>query len=323
MNQLLVIVGPTATGKTELSLYVAKTAPVEIVNGDSRQVYRGMDIGTGKPTRDQRAVVPHHLFDLVNPDEEFHLALYQRLATAAIGRIQKRGRLPVLVGGSGQYIWSVLEGWVVPEVAPNPQFRKSLEKEAHTQGLTRLHSRLAEIDPEAASRIQAANLRRVIRALEVYYHSGQKPSSVLWHKRRPQWQILMVGLTLQRAELYRRIDRRVDRMIAEGLIDEVTRLLHQGHQLDLPSLSSIGYKQIGRYVQGKTTLQQAVEETKVETHRMARHQYSWFRPGDPRIHWFCAADSDAVERAVGLCASFVQDSTDVGMDLNNENNTQA
>lgn len=304
MNKLIVIVGPTGSGKTELSLHLAKRVPVAIVNGDSRQVFRGMDIGTGKPTQGQRALVPHHLFDVVDPDQEFHVALYQRLATAAIGRIQKQGRLPVLVGGSGQYIWSVVEGWMVPQVAPDPAFRRRLEKEAHMQGASRLHLELAQVDPEAARRIQATNVRRIIRALELHHHSGQRPSSVLWRRRPPHWQMLIVGLTLPRAELYQQIDGRIDRMVATGLVEEVARLLWKGYQLDLPSLSSIGYKQIGQYLHGEISLPQAVQEAKVQTHRMARHQYTWFRPRDPRILWFCAADSAALERAIRLCARF-------------------
>lgn len=323
MNRLLAIVGPTATGKTNLSLRLAKMLPVEIVNGDSRQVYRGMDIGTGKPAREQRALVQHHLFDVVDPDEEFHVAIYKRLATAAIGQIQKRGRLPVLVGGSGQYVWSVVEGWTVPEVAPDPSLRRNLETEARMQGDALLHLRLAQIDPEAAARIQPSNVRRVIRALEIYYHSRQKPSDVLWRKRCPQWQVLMVGLTLRRADLYERIDRRIDRMIAEGLVDEVKWLVGQGYQLDLPSLSSIGYREIGRYLQGEVTLDQAVKSAKMNTHRMARHQYSWFRLGDPRIHWFCAADPGDLERALRVCTDFVHDSSAVQSRANKKGDTPA
>jgi tRNA dimethylallyltransferase len=284
MNRLLGIVGPTGVGKSHMGIQLAQALGGEIVNADSRQVYRFMDIGTAKPTPQERAMVPHHVIDVVSPNENFSLAQYQQLAVRAIEDIQQRGKLPIVVGGSGQYVWSVLEGWGIPKVAPNPEFRQGLEERADMGEGDKLHEELNAVDPEAAERIDPRNVRRTIRALEVF-NETETPYSQLQRKEAPPSQIFIIGLTADREELYRRIDLRVDRMIELGLVDEVKRLMNRGFNFDMPAMSSIGYRQIGHLLNDELTLPGAIQQIKFETHRFARQQYTWFRLEDTRIHW--------------------------------------
>ncbi|MCJ7515096.1 MAG: tRNA (adenosine(37)-N6)-dimethylallyltransferase MiaA [Dehalococcoidia bacterium] len=284
MKCLVAVIGPTAAGKSQLALHLAQVFQGEIVNADSRQVYRYMDIGTAKPSHDELSLIPHHLIDLINPDESFSLAIYQKMALEAIEDIQRRHKLPLLVGGSGLYVWSVIEGWKIPPVPPNNKFRQGLEKRAKENGGYALFQELQKVDPVAATRIMPGNLRRIIRALEIFQKTG-RPVSELWQKQPPTYPILIIGLTMQRDSLYRRVDSRVNEMIKQGLVDEVKDLMAKGYGLDLPSMSGIGYKQIAMFLQGEMDLTTAIEQIKKETHRFARHQYAWFRPGDVRIHW--------------------------------------
>src|SRR3954447_6361452 len=221
---LLVIVGPTAVGKTALAIALALALGGEIVSADSRQVYHRMDIGTAKPLAAERAAAPHHLIDVVDPDEEFSLARYQDLATAAIAEIAARGHLPLLVGGTGQYLAALLEGWHIPRVAPQPELRAALERQAGQYGAAALHARLALVDPAAAAGILPTNVRRVIRALEVYELTGQ-PISEQQQKQPPPYRTKTLWLMRPPAELYGRIDARVDAMLAAGIIAEVRGLV--------------------------------------------------------------------------------------------------
>jgi tRNA dimethylallyltransferase len=304
MRSVVAIVGPTAIGKSELALALAEKFGGEIVSADSRQVYRFMDIGTAKPGPQQQIRVPHHLIDLIEPEQEFSLALYQRLALKAIDTIMERGHLPLLVGGSGLYVWSVLEGWKIPEVPPDHDLRRQLESRAQYEGGLSLHQELEAIDPEAARQIDWRNLRRVIRALEVCQATGV-PFSQLQNKQSPDFTALIIGLTTDRKDLYRRIDLRVDRMIERGLVAEIMGLLDKGYGLDLPALSSLGYRQIGLFLEGRLTLDEAIQQIKFETHRFARHQYAWFRANDKRIHWFDVRQ-DFVPQVIGLVQDFVR-----------------
>jgi tRNA dimethylallyltransferase len=284
MNRLMAIVGPTGVGKSRLALHLAQAFDGEIVSADSRQVYRYMDIGTAKPSPEERALVPHYLIDIVNPDEEFSLAQYQQLAYRAIGDIHQRGKLALLVGGTGLYVWSVLDGWRIPPVASDPVFRRNLEEKATRVGSDELYQELAQLDPVAAQKIDPRNVRRTIRALEVH-RVAKVPISRLQDKIAPPFHTLIIGLTTDRAELYRRIDLRVDEMIQRGLVDEVKRLVSRGYDSNLPAMSGIGYKQIGMFLRGELSLAAAIHQIKFETHRLARHQYSWFRLKDDRIRW--------------------------------------
>jgi len=302
MKSAVAIIGPTAVGKSELALALAEDFAGEIVSADSRQVYRYMDIGTAKPGQQQRLRVNHHLIDLINPDQDFSLALYQRLAFQAIETCLKRGQLPLLVGGSGLYVWSVLEGWKIPQVPPDHNLRRSLEQRAKSEGGLSLYKELQELDPEAARQIDWRNLRRVIRALEVCQTIGV-PFSQMQNKQTPDFNALIIGLTTSREDLYRRIDLRVDRMIEQGLVAEVKGLLDRGYGLDLPALSGLGYRQIGMFLDGKLTLDDAIQQIKFETHRFARHQYAWFRSNDKRIQWFDVRQ-DCVAKATELIKDF-------------------
>lgn len=285
MDRLVAIVGPTGIGKSQLALHLARVFNGEIVNADSRQVYRYLDIGTAKPSPHELSQIPHHLINIIDPDEDFSLARFQSLAYQAIEDIQWRNGLPLLVGGSGLYVWAVLEGWQIPRVSPDPEFRYNLERRAIDNGIDELYQELVRVDPEAAQKIDRRNIRRVIRALEVHKKTDT-PFSRLWHKETPSYAIFIIGLTASRVEIYRRVDKRIDEMVERGLITEVENLSKMGYDLDLPAMSGIGYRQIRQFLRGELTLSVAKQQIKSETHRFVRHQYAWFRLRDKRIHWF-------------------------------------
>jgi tRNA dimethylallyltransferase len=279
-------------GKTALSLALARRFDGEVVSADSRLFYRGMDIGTAKPTLAERAGVPHHLIDVRHPDETVSLGDYQQMAHAAIASVHERGRLPVLVGGTGQYASAVVEGWGIPRVPPQPHLRAVLER----LGGDELNRWLQALDPPAAQKIHPRNVRRVIRALEVTLVSG-RPISALQRRRPPAYDILTLGLDADRAALYERVDRRVDEMMAAGLLEEVRALHRAGYGWHLPAMSALGYRQLGAYLRGELSLDEAVERIKFETHRFVRQQYTWFQLHDPRIHWFDVEQPGYPERA--------------------------
>ncbi len=281
---LLVIVGPTAAGKTELAVRLAQALNGEIISADSRQIYRGMDIGTAKPSAEERAAARHHMLDVVNPDEVLTVAEFQRLAYALVAEIHARAHLPMLVGGTGQYIHAVVEGWTIPAVAPQPALRAELEARAAAEGAEALHAHLATLDPLAAARIDLRNVRRVIRALEVCLVTGQ-PISRLQRKLPPPYQIRQLGVDRPRVALYARIDARIDAMLAAGLVDEVRRLVEAGYAWDLPSMTSLGYRQIGAYLRDEISLAESVAQIKKQTRRFVHQQGTWFRQDDLAIHW--------------------------------------
>jgi tRNA dimethylallyltransferase len=304
-RKLVAIVGPTAVGKTALSLALAGEFCGEIISADSRQIYRRMDIGTAKVTGAERAQAPHHLIDIADPDETVTLGQYRTLAAAALEETWEREHLPLVVGGSGLYVRALLEGWTVPEVPPNEELRQALYLEVQQQGEQLLHRWLSALDPEAAERIDGRNVRRVIRALEVTLETGV-PITQLQRRIDPGYTALWLGLTLSRDALYRRIDARVDRMVSAGLVDEVACLLASGYGEHLPAMSGLGYRQVVAFLAGRITLEEAIEQVKYQTHQFVRQQYNWFRLSDPRIHWLDAS-GDVTEQARCLVHSFLVD----------------
>jgi tRNA dimethylallyltransferase len=304
---LVVILGPTAVGKTETAIQLAERVNGEIISADSRLLYRGMDIGTAKPTAEQRAHVPHHLIDVAEPDEIWSLAAFQRAADKAIADIHRRGKLPILVGGTGQYLRAILEGWLPPKIAAQPRLRVALEAWARELGKEEIHQRLRTVDPEAAAIIDPRNLRRTLRALEVMFGSGQRFSD-LRNKADSEYRVLQLGLTRPREELYQRIDQRIQQMLDHGWLEEVKRLLAKGYDADLPSLSAIGYCQLIEHVEGKSSLETAVEEIKRASRLFVRRQANWFKPSDPRIQWVEAVRVDLIKELEGLARNFLTES---------------
>ncbi len=293
---LIVLLGPTAVGKTELSLQLAELLNGEIVSADSRLFYKGMDIGTAKPSQEELNRVPHHLINVANPNETWSLALFQEAAQKAIQDIHHRNKIPLLVGGTGQYIEAVTYGWTPPEVRPNPAIRTVLETLAEENGALWLHDRLNVLDPQAAEKIDARNLRRTVRALEVIFTTG-KPFSAQRGKMQSPYHLIKIGLKRPRPELYERIDARINLMFSSGLLDEVKQLLQAGYTPDLPALSAIGYRECIQVLNEEITQEQAIEQMKRLTRIFVRRQANWFKEDDPQIRWFLAGETNALEIA--------------------------
>jgi len=301
---LIVIVGASAVGKTEIAIRVAKNANGEIVSADSALIYRGMDIGSAKPSIQERQSVPHHMIDVANPDEKWSLSEYQCRANQAIRDIYHRGRLPFLVGGTGQYIRAMVQSWQVPEVAPDEQMRSVLDGLLHEIGAMEFHRRLAQLDSVAASRIDYRNTRRTIRAWEVILKTGrcfsdQRKSGI------PVFKVLQIGLSRPRDELYCRVDLRIENMIVGGIIEEVRGLLSSGYSPNIPAFSAIGYKETIDYLAGKTSFEEMIALIKKRTRVLIRHQSNWFKPDDPLIHWF-DVNTDTVEKILDLIADWIK-----------------
>lgn len=280
-----VIVGPTAVGKTAFAIELAKIANAEIVSADSRYFYRGMDIGTAKPTPEERQSIPHHLIDVADPDETWSLALFQQKAYDAIASIHERGKNVIVVGGTGQYIRALLQGWSPPTMEADLVMRAVLEDWANEIGPMEIHKKLAILDPIAAGKIDYRNVRRTIRALEVIFGSGQRFSEQRKVTESP-YSFLILGLNRSRSSLYQRIDQRIDQMIRQGFIEEVADLLEKGYSPALPSMSAIGYREISAYLNHEISLDEAIRLIKQRTRNFVRRQANWFKTNDPQIHWF-------------------------------------
>ncbi len=285
LPRVIFVVGPTAVGKTHIAIRLAEDLHGEIVSLDSRQMVCGLDIGTAKPTASQLAAVRHHLVNIIKPNEELTLRDVQALAYRAVDDILSRGLVPIVCGGTGQYVRAVREGWIIPEVPPDASLREALREEAERDGHLALHARLRSVDPIAAGRIDPRNVRRVIRALEVYERTGE-PISALQDKARPPYEVLVIGLTRPRPELYARIDRRIDGMIDEGLEDEVRLLVSSGYGFGLPAMSSLGYAEWAGCLDGDLERQEVVQLIRRNTRRLVRQQGTWFRADDPGTSWF-------------------------------------
>ena len=301
---LIAVVGPTAVGKTALAIQLAQRFSGEIVNADSRQVYIGMDIGTAKPTADELRAARHHLIDIRPPDLPLSLGEYLPLARDCISDIAGRGKLPILCGGTGQYVWAMLEGWDVPAIPPDADFRAQLEQRAAAEGTPVLWNELNAVDPQRAVSIGPHNTRRIIRALEILHSTGERVSATQ-RSAKPPYRALIIGLTAERADLYRRIDERFDMMISLGLLDEARRLAAAGYKLGNGPLSGVGYTQLGQYFAGEISLDEAIARSKSRTHRLVRRQYTWFKPSDRRIKWLDAIQDLPVAEATRRVERFL------------------
>jgi tRNA dimethylallyltransferase len=282
--RVLVLVGPTAVGKTELAIRLAEKLEGEIVSADSRLLYRGMDIGTAKPTKNEMARAQHHMIDLAEPNDIWSLATFQEKILATIEDIQSRGKLPIVAGGTGQYIRSLMEGWIIPTVLPDPRLREVLEQFGREIGADELHRRLSLIDPNASAKMDANNLRRSIRALEVIFTTGELFSTQK-DKQPPDLDFKIIGLSRPREELYSRVDLRIEAMFETGFVDEVKNLLDKGYNQDLPTLSAIGYREVIQFLNGDITLEETKVQMRKKTREFIRRQANWFKPNDPNIEW--------------------------------------
>jgi tRNA dimethylallyltransferase len=288
-SPLILIVGPTAVGKTELAIQLAERLNGEIVSADSRLFYRGMDIGTAKPTTEEQARVPHHLIDIAAPDEILSLAVFQEKAREAISDIHTRNKIPFLVGGTGQYVRAVTEGWTPPEVEPDVRLRDELGRLKDEKGIVWLHDKLRYLDPDAAQKIDPRNFRRTIRALEVILTTGRRFSAQRGQIESPH-HLITIGLMRPRAELYERVDQRIDRMFTDGFLDEVRNLLAKGYSPSLPTMSAIGYREAIEVIRGGLTEDQAKAEMRRITRVFVRRQANWFKESDSNIKWFRVAE---------------------------------
>lgn len=286
---VIALVGATAVGKSALAVALAQRIDGEIINADSRQVYRGMAIGTGTPSEEERDGVPHHLYGVSEPDDDFSLGRFLTAAKRAIQDMHERAKTPIVVGGTGQYVWALLEGWNVPEVAPNPDLRQELMERAETEGRGALHQELRRLDPAAAELIHPNNLIRTVRALEVVRTTSQ-PFSEQRTQTPPPWDIRLSGISMEREALDARIEQRINRQLQSGWIDEVKRLLEQGYSLSLSSFRSIGYREIAARIEGGMPFYEMRQAIIHRTRRFARTQFAWFRADDERITWMEASE---------------------------------
>ncbi len=286
---VLALVGATAVGKSAVAVTLAQRIGGEIINADSRQVYRGMAIGTGIPSEDERSGVPHHLYGVSEPDDDFSLGRFLTAAKCAIQDIHERAKTPIVVGGTGQYVWALLEGWNVPEVAPDPDLRQKLMERAEAEGRNTLHEELRRLDPTAAELIHPNNLIRTVRALEVVRTTG-RPFSEQRTQTPPPWDTRIAGVSMERAVLDVRIEQRVDRQLEAGWVDEVRALLAADYSPSLSSFRSIGYREIAAHVEGHMPVDEMRQTIISKTRRFARTQFAWFRADDERITWVDASE---------------------------------
>ncbi len=284
-ENLVVLIGPTSVGKTQLSIELAKKLNAEIISGDSMQIYKGMDIGTAKITKQEMDGIPHHLIDIKEPHESFSVAEFQTIVRKLITDIHKRGKLPMIVGGTGLYIQSVIYDYQFTDEASDPKYRALLEQQLEENGVEPLFQELKQIDPKSAERIHPNNSRRVIRALEICKTTGKTMTEYMEEQQQELiYEVALVGLTMERESLYDRINKRVDVMVESGLLDEVSFFFQQGLR-DCQSIQAIGYKEIYSYLEGKVSLEEAINQLKQNTRRYAKRQLTWFR-NKMDVQWF-------------------------------------
>ena len=296
---LLVLVGPTASGKSAFAIQLARVLNGEIVSADSRYLYRELEIGVAKPTPEELASAPHHLINVASLEEPWNLGLYKQSASLVIDEVHQRSRLPILAGGTGQYVRAILQNWQVPSHGPVDQLREDLETIGTRIGFDKLHEMLTAIDPQAAANIDYRNHRRTIRALEVILSTGKKFSD-LREKEKTPYKTLILGLELPREVLYARIDQRIEDMIGQGLITEVQQLLNAGFGPTLETMRVIGYNEIIAHLRGEISLDEAIVLIKRNTRVYVRRQANWFKASDPNIHWLNAQDPALLKHALDL-----------------------
>lgn len=308
-EDLFILLGPTAIGKTELSIDLASKINGEIISADSMQIYKYMDIGSAKVTKGEMSGVPHHLIDILYPDEEFTVANYKSEAVALISQINEKNKVPIVAGGTGLYINSVVYNLNFTKVAPNEEIRLRLETLAKEKGNEFIHNKLEEIDKESADRINPNDQKRVVRALEIYETTGKTMSEYNKDFRKPveDYNLVMIGLNMDRAKLYERINLRVDIMIDKGLVQEVENILSMGYNKDLVSMQGIGYKEIIMYLDNILSLEESIELIKQKSRNYAKRQLTWFRR-DSRIKWMNLDDYSELETLSQDIVSYAGDS---------------
>jgi tRNA dimethylallyltransferase len=297
---VVVLVGPTAVGKSRVAVEVAKAFETEVLTADSRQVYRGMDIGTDKPTPEERQGIPHRLIDLVNPDESFNAGLYRRQALDEIERLYRDCRLPLVVGGTGLYVRTLLKG-LCDAPPTDPIMRGALQQEAKDHGHDRLYARLVAVDPVVAARLHPRDESKVIRALEVHRVSGRRMSEYQQEHgfAEQPFSALIIGLNRDRDALYRGIEKRIDWQLAHGLIEETKQLLAQGYRRDSAAMKGLGYRQVGEHLAGEYDATEMVRRFKRDTRHYSKRQMTWFRK-EPGIQWLTIEESESVQHTAAL-----------------------
>lgn len=309
-EKLVVLLGPTSVGKTKMSIDLATRFNGEIISGDSMQIYRGMDIGTAKIQKDEMMGVPHHLIDIKNPDETFSVAEFQNLVREKTTEIRNRNRLPMIVGGTGLYIQSVIYDYNFTEIPGSQKVREQLTAELKQDGVEKLYGMLQSIDKNAADKIHPNNHRRVIRALEIYITTGKTMSEYeAAQTSELRYDVALIGLTMERERLYTRINQRVDEMIASGLIQEAKQFYDQG-LIHAQSTQAIGYKELFDYFSGAVTLEDAVENLKQNTRRFAKRQLTWFQ-NKMDVQWYDLTEPDSYEKNLEKISKFLAGKLDL------------
>lgn len=301
--RLVAVVGATATGKSEIAVELAREFNGEVVNADSRLFYRGLDIGTAKPTLKQRRGVPHHLIDFLSPTETYNLAAFLKRSRSLIAEISDRGSMPILAGGTGQYVWGLLEGWEVPEIAPDERLRDELESLLELEGVDALYDRLTALDAGAADLVDRLNPRRLIRAIE---RAESGVDAVPRKAKSPPYESLVIGIEMDRHYLHVRISKRIAWMVANGWADEVRKLLEEGVSADAPAMSAIGYREMAAHVRDEKPLEYVMTGARHATTRLVRHQNNWFKRDDPRIRWI-DGEQNVMAQATALVRNWVSE----------------
>ncbi len=298
-SKLIILIGPTASGKTHLSIELAKALDTEIISADSRYLYKPLNIGTAKPSPEELSQVTHHLINCAYLDSPWSLGEYKSHAEALIFNMNEEGKIPILSGGTGQYIRAISQNWQVPELEADDRMRDVIEKIGQELGFDVLHEKLKYLDPQAAEFIDYQNHRRTVRALEVIFKTGKRFSESRTKSKSP-FEILTIGLKWERQELYQRIDNRIEQMLGDGFEDEVRDLISQGYKNALLKMGVIGYTEMISYLDGEISLDEALMLIKRNTRKYVRRQANWFKPNDPEINWLDAKDPAILEKMLGL-----------------------